>query len=136
MSPILSFLKENSEKTQGQIVLDPSSGKDGFANMKLNAKSSENKIRKMGHVGLSRTSKQKTESNFGHALISVSTDGNILAYGLSPDGSIWSVIHFKDLNKSKHLETDVLNLVRHDAFLAWTKESDGVFYAVHNNKLT
>lgn len=81
-----------------------------------------------GDIGFSLSTKERADEHFGDELISISNDGEILAYGLSKKGSIWTTIHFLNITRKQKYETDILRDVRQDTFLAWIE--NGLFYTV------
>ncbi len=79
---------------------------------------------------LSVSMKEKTNENYGNVLLSVSNDGNTLAYGLSLNGSVWCKIHFMNVDSRQVYPEEILEHVRHDTYLAWLKDDSGLFYGV------
>lgn len=59
--------------------------------------------------------------------VSVSDDGNILAYGLAAAGSDWEEWHFRDVATGKDLP-DVLKNIKFSV-ASWSKDNRGIFYS-------
>ena len=59
--------------------------------------------------------------------VSVSPDGNVLAYGISKAGSDWREFRFLDIASGKKLP-DILTNIKFSG-VSWTKDSKGVFYS-------
>ncbi|ODM96223.1 Prolyl endopeptidase [Orchesella cincta] len=78
------------------------------------------------NVTLSTSSFVKSGEAFGERLYAISHNGEILAYGLSKDGSDWSTIHFKNVVTAEYYP-DKLEKVK-DCYLSWTHDNKGLFY--------
>lgn len=59
--------------------------------------------------------------------LSVSDDGNLLAYGLATAGSDWNEWHVRDVKTGKDLP-DVLKWIKFSG-VAWTKDGKGLYYS-------
>lgn len=63
---------------------------------------------------------------------SISPDGNLLAYGISENGSDWVKWHFRNILTNEQLE-DVLENIKYTS-IVWSSDSLGFYYSCYNDQ--